>query len=269
MPGLRELQIGFAEGLSRSRDNTPYNPQNDGDFAAGHIVANGIGGARRLQIYRNNSNQGLRGALQSLYPAVEKMVGESFFAHCADHYVRQHPSRHGDVRRYGSRFPEFLGEFPPCQELSYLPELARLEWCYHEVFHAPDCEPVGLASIQQSLAQVDPEDHTKLRFDLNPAARLLQSRFPLSALWEMHKQEDPDELNLDSGGEQLLIIRRSGIEFVHLGPERFAFLEALAAKQTLAEAVEQALAVNSDFNLARHLVEMINNRILVGIHTPS
>ena len=140
MPRLRELQLGFAAALL----------EGDAGGFDRHIRAAGLSGARRLQVYRHNTLLGLTGALEAVYPVVRRLVGEEFFRYAAAQYIARHPSRSGDLHEFGEHFPLFLQSFAPVAELVYLPDVARLEWTYHQVFHAANHPPLDRAALAQT-----------------------------------------------------------------------------------------------------------------------
>ena len=102
MHSLRNLQSRFAEAV--------FDPKSTG-FGL-HVRANGLGGARRVSVYRNNVVNGLTEALRVSYPVVERLVGVEFFAHAARCYVRDVPSRSGNLHDYGAAFPAHLARLP-------------------------------------------------------------------------------------------------------------------------------------------------------------
>ncbi len=249
MPGLRELQLGFAAALL------------DGD-AGGfdrHIRTVGLSGARRLQVYRHNTLLGLTGALEAVYPVVRRLVGEAFFRYAAAQYITRHPSRSGDLHEFGEHFPLFLQSFPPTAELVYLPDVARLEWAYHQVFHAARHPLLDWAT----LALVPAERQGELHFQLHPAARLLESAFPILRIWQVNQDDDTGDspVDLTEGGVQLLVIRRENldIEFQALADGEFSLLQSLAGNGDFATACEQAMAVQPTLDLAacfhRHVLQ--------------
>ncbi len=143
MPRLRELQLGFAAALLDGA----------GDDFARHVRAVGLTGARRLQVYRNNTVLNLTGALAAVYPVTRRLVGEGFFQYTAACYIARHPSRSGDLHEFGEHFPLFLQSFAPVAALTYLPDVARLEWAYHQVFHAASHPPLDLAALARVPAE--------------------------------------------------------------------------------------------------------------------
>jgi hypothetical protein len=200
---LRELQERFAQAVL-GRDDTVLGQ---------HVLANGMTGgmtgARRLQVYRNNTLASLTEALAAVYPVVRRLVGEAFFGYTAREYILAHPSVSGNLHDFGGEFAAFLARFPGAAELVYLPDVARVEWAYHQVFHEADPPPLDLAA----LAGVSPEHYGALRFRLHPASRLLTSPYPVLRIWAVNQEgfEGDQTVDLAEGGVKLLVIRR-GLE---------------------------------------------------------
>jgi hypothetical protein len=194
-----------------------------------------------------------------VYPVVQRLVGEAFFQYAAAQYIARHPSRSGDLHEFGEHFPLFLPSFAPVAALVYLPDVARLEWAYHQVFHAASHPPLDLAA----LARVPAERQGALHFQLHPAARLLESAFPILRIWQVNQdgyRGDPT-VDLAEGGVKLLVFRREtlDIEFQPLEEGEFSLLRALAGGCDFATACERAMAAQPDFDLpacfGRHVLQ--------------
>ena len=258
MPKLRELQLGFATALLDS---------DAGGFDR-HIRTAGLSGARRLQVYRHNTLLGLTGALEAVYPVVRRLVGEAFFRYAAARYIARHPSRSGDLHEFGEYFPLFLQSFPPTAELVYLPDVARLEWAYHQVFHAANRPPLDLTA----LAQIPAERQGELHFQLHPAACLLESAFPILRIWQVNQDDDTGDSQVDlaEGGVQLLIIRHENldIEFQALADGEFSLLHALAGNRDFATACEQAMAAQPTLDLPACFHRHVLQGVLVDFFLP-
>src|SRR5215813_5124339 len=136
MPSLLEVQSAM-----RARLLDQANP----DAAA--LLAEALTRADRLSIYRNTSRIALTNALRLNYPAVQRLVGEDFFAFAADIFVTKEPPRTAWLDLYGMAFPEFLERFTPAASLRYLPDVARLECAVSRALHAADCETVTPAQL--------------------------------------------------------------------------------------------------------------------------
>lgn len=177
-------------------------------------------------IYRSSVLGNYRKTLGAVYPVVERLVGERFFAHAADAFARRTPSCHGDLNRYGEEFADFLAGFPGAQGLAYLPDVARLEWAVDAVFNAADPCPPNLALLT-SLAESGEEGVT---FLLGDHCRLLRSPWPVDRLWALNQPGVAwDEgFSIDSGPVALLV-RREGYDCAiePLQESEFALLAAL------------------------------------------
>ncbi len=256
-PGLRELQQAFARAVFED-DAGLYPHLHDGKFSA----------ERNLRVYRHNTGANLTDALAAVYPVIKRLVGEGFFDFSADRYWHAHPPASGNIHDFGAAFEDFLAGFEPAQTLAYLPDVARLEWAWHRAFHSPDPQPMD----RRLLANIDPAGYGALRFLLHPAAALLSSRWPVLRIWEAHQQPgEPDPIDLDQGGENMLVIRR-GLEVVveRLPPGEHAFLVSLACLEPLATACEAALAVDPATDIPALLNRAVEQKMLVElVHTHS
>src|SRR5687768_16032631 len=128
MRALREIQTALADAILMGR------------------------AGERLQVYRNNVFISLRQALADVYPVVQRLVGEEFFNQLARRFVREHPSRSGNLHDFGREFAGFLATLPDLTELPYLPDVAALEWALHEVFHEAEARPFDFSTLS------DPEN---------------------------------------------------------------------------------------------------------------
>jgi hypothetical protein len=251
---LRELQRAFARALTE-----PPSPQ-----AAALVVAAGIPAERRLQVYRNNFLVTLQGALAAVYPVVRRLVGEGFFDHVARRYAREVPSTAGDIHAYGASFPLYLAQLPQTQGLPYLPDVARLEWTYHRVFHAADAHALGM----ECLANVPAERWSSLRLAVSPASDLLRSPYPVLRIWQVNQEDWHGEqtVHLDAGGDDVLVLRQgSGVELLALQPGELELLAALTNGTPLEQALDAALAVAPAFDLGVSLEKHFRLGTFVGL----
>jgi len=238
MPSLRELQKEFSSAVFG----------NDPSFGVHVRPHDGLNAESRVSIYRNNTFANFTDALQLTYPVVQRLVGEDFFRYAAARYIAQTPSMSGDLQEYGDTFPDFLRTFKPAAGLPYLPDVANLELAYEQVFYAAEPEPLDTLA----LSRIPEERYSDLRFSLNPASRLLTSAYPVLRIWQVNQDdfEGDQSVDLDSGGNQLLIIRRHfEVELQSLNEGEYVLLRALSNQLDFATACEQALEQQPDFNL--------------------
>jgi hypothetical protein len=204
--------------------------------------------AARLAIYRNNVFSNYRKALREAYPVVLRLVGEDFFRQACDAYARECPSQSGDLNDFGDRFPEFLAHYAPAAGLAYLADVAGLEWAVERALYAADAPRLAAAE----LAAFPPDRLTDLRLDLQPAAQLLASEYPIARIWEVNQPgfSGDQSVSLDQGGDRVLVRRRDlGVEVVRLDADEYVWLSALQCGATLGEAYVEAAQAISQFDL--------------------
>jgi hypothetical protein len=209
---------------------------------------------KRFSVYRNNVASSLTRALQAAFPTVRKLVGEEFFGAMAVLFLRAHPPRSQMLMLYGEAFPGWLESFPPVAHLGYLPDVARLDQAMRESYHSADSTPLPEGEFQHLLG----DDIAALRVRLAPSLRLLQSRWPIQAIWAANHEGGPAP---KAGPQDVAVLRA---EFdprpVLLPPGAADFLTGLLADKPLGEALEAAPTLD----LAAVLALLISHRAIVG-----
>lgn len=208
----------------------------DGD-ASGDVIPDGLVPQARLAIYRNTANNTLLTALRLTYPAVQALVGSEFFEGAARLFIKQYPPSSAQLDSYGAIFPRFLAQMPEAASLVYLPDTARLEWAVNEVLHAPDAKPIDL----RRLEQLNEADMQAIRFSPSPAARVLESSFPVDGIWHAVLSRDDSalaDINMAADPVWLYIHRGlSGVEVNRMAEGQREFTAALLAGRPLHEAL--------------------------------
>lgn len=228
------------------------------------IRGNGLSGEQRLQVYRNNMQSALIGALRGVYPVTERLVGEEFFTAAAFAYLKGNPSHSGNIQDYGGAFPQFLGGFEPAASLPYLGDVAALEWRRLQTAVAPPHVPMDVAALAAVPAELQPELH----FRHQPAARAFCSRFPVLTIWEYCQSATPEAgLDVDLPGECVLFARPAlDVCMRRLTRGEYAFLHQLCRGQTFEAACLQALQAEPEFDVERKFAELVREEILTGFY---
>lgn len=222
--------------------------------------------AARLDVYRNNARETFRKTLAAAYPVVQRLVGDACFRGIAARFMREFPSRAGDLGRYGAELATLLDVYYRDTEYAYLADVARLEWACAEVETAAHEVPFDLLA----LGSVRDEEHAALRFTLRPAARFVSSRYPVLAIWEANQTPDGARVSLSSGGDRVLVLRRSGAIGLHrLDAGTFAFARSLADGETLADAFDAGAAAARGFDAHAALVLLAKLDVLTGFRVPA
>jgi Putative DNA-binding domain len=220
---------------------------------------------RRFAVYRNNVVAGLVKALKNRFPAVERIVGEEFFAAMARAFVAERPPRSPVLATYADGFATFIAAFEPAGELAYLADVARLEAARTRAYHAADATPVDAGRF----AALDPHTIAGIRIEMHPSAEIVRSRYPIVTIWAMNSGEQELAPIENWRGEDALVVRPYLDVLVRmLPPGGAAFLLALAGGRPLDEATEAAFADNSNFDLIGNLAGLIGSGLVRDILLP-
>ena len=253
MQALHKLQQSFAADIWDDNLNR----------LNGLIMDSRLPAERLFQVYRNNFWIATEDALSEIYGVVKRLVGEQFFSLLVDRYLRRYPPRHGNMHRLGRELPVFLCDFKLTEGLPYLADVARLEWAFHQVFHAPDVQPFDL----RTLADIAPDQMTRLRFTLSSSSRIIYSPFPVFEIWRVNQTDysGDQSVDLDSGGESVLLTRPGlTVELQKLAPAEARFLRCLANGGNLGKATHTALECSPDFDLKRALSRYLSTGTLIA-----
>jgi Putative DNA-binding domain len=243
MPTLLELQRAVYRGLVAGEDGP----------CVAHIIAGGIAGEARLNVYRNTFIGSLTTVLRLAYPAIHRLVGAPFFESAARIFIEAAPPESAWLDDYGAGYPEFLAGFPPAASLAYLPGVARLERAVNRALHAAGADPIEVSR----LAGIEAADHARVQFVPHPSVGLVAAEYPVDAIWRAVLSQDDAAMaaiDLAAGPVWLMVERNpSGVEVVRLPEPEWRFMSELCASQPLQEAIDAAPDVDVASLLAGHL----------------
>lgn len=249
---LERVQADFAAALMDARAAPVLLPAMVGD--KGRALD-------RLALYRGNVSAGWEKALTNAFPVVRALVGNEFFAALAHAYGQGHPSVSGDLGRFGAEFAGFVRTFEHTQSLPYLCDVAALEWAVHCAQSAADANPLA----RERIMTMSPEDLLAAHFELHPACRWIESRFPIASIWRAHQAQPTIALpeSLDRS-EYALITRPSWhVTVAESCGAEIAALKQLSAGGDIGSAIGAALAKDARFDFSKALVRWLDCAVLV------
>ncbi len=252
MPSLRELQTRMMGALL----------QGASEDAAALLDAPPATALSRLQVYENNVRSNFAEALRSTYPAIRRLVGEDYFGRSAREFQRRHPSPSGDLVQVGRFFSEYLAQRHADDEFGYLADVARLEWLVQEALLAAEHAPLNL----EKMAGVAASAYDTLRFELHPAVRLFESRYPVLRIWEVNVSQDsePEVIDLGSGADRVIVMRqRLQLRFQRLSRGDYCLLDRFRQGAGFAAAVDAATACDDEFDASRALQRFVASGVIV------
>jgi Putative DNA-binding domain len=234
----------------------------DGSFTRGLLdpsqpVPSQIIGAlhKRYAVYRNNVAVGLVRALEANFPAVRKLVGESFFAGLAIEFARAHPPRSPLMFGYGESFADFLQQQEDLSKYPYLPDVARLEQLWRTSYHAADTRVLSPGD----LAGLDENALSELRLATHPSFNLLSSDYAVFSIFQSSRGGS-SVAPLDPATPEAMLLTRPQLDVQTrlVSAATSAFLQSLAQGEALADAAEHGFASSDSFDLAAAIALMLD-----------
>ncbi|WP_380053297.1 DUF2063 domain-containing protein [Falsihalocynthiibacter sp. SS001] len=202
---------------------------------------------KRFSVYRNNVAVSLTEALTQAFPILTRIVGEEFFNALAGVFLREHPPQSPLMMFYGSRMPSFLETFEPVAHLPYLADVARLELALRQSYHAADTTPIA----PETLQNMPPDMLMKSQVSFAPTVHILQSRWPLHAIYLANTR--PDAPAVTPGAQDVIVTRPDFDPQVSLLPRGgAAFISSLQNGARFSEAFDTAGATQG-FDLSQVL----------------
>jgi len=195
--------------------------------------------AQRVGIYHGMYLGRMVEALESDYPALQRLLGADGFADLVRDYVQAHPSRSYTLNRLGDHLPEFIATAPRLRRRGFCHDLARLERAMSHVFdeeETPALTPEAIAAVPASAWE-------GARLHPIAAFRLLAVRHPVNAYVDATRGDGRSAPQRGQRQGGVAVYRRMyGVFRLDLSPPAHALLEALAAGATIGEAVGRVLA---------------------------
>jgi len=154
-------------------------------------------------------------------------------------FAAAHPPATPVLFEYGKHLPAFIEGFAPAAGLPYLADVARLEFARVQAFHAAEMPAIEPQQLAAHLAR--PQALPGARLGLHPSVHVITSRFAIASLWAAHQGlRSFDSVDPNQGEAALVLRRADDAAVIACSHAAAAFMRALAAEDTLAEAVEAA-----------------------------
>ena len=261
---LKRLQARFADAILLGES------PGLSELAAGIRPAGRLSPEKAIGVYRDGYSARLSAALGETFEAVWSALGDDRFFEVCRSFIKTHPSCSPNLSDYGAEFPEFIGKLSEASEFHFLPELARFEWEFKNLFHEKDCLGISAAELFALKGAGD------AKFSFTESMRLLRHRFGIYEIWKHRKDNarnhalgGPNHASRESTGEWLLLTKRAGDIIVSsLQAAEFEILGLLKAGWTLQEALEAALTDHPELcaeRVSKLFALLAESGALVGI----
>jgi len=229
------------------------------------VESNGLSTAQRMQVYQHIVENTLTEALQTSYPASRLLVGDSFFDIAANRYMRRFPPTSGNLQDYGAQFAAFLEDMEEAASLTYLPDIARLEWARQLSLLAADAQSLEASETAFRLQYLG---NHPMQVLLHPSVQLVCSSHPIFDIWHYCMLPSNQHLQLDAAGQAVLLWRDGAqIAMQVLDAPAAAFLRAVLDSMETHHAFAEVQAQYTNFDLSELLPFLVANQLVIDLHT--
>jgi putative DNA-binding protein len=196
----------------------------------------------KIASLRNETAIELMQTLSARFPTVVRMLGEDAFFEVAAEFVAQQAPTLLASTFYGDLLPAFLRRIGTIASASYVADVAAID-------------AARIASRQISEAAAAPYvrrgnlfPDSLARAALHPSAILLQSKFPAVTGWRVNQSRGDRRMRRWGPEDALVACTGLDAEVWRLPHGGFAFLSALIAGASLADAIAAASRASPSFD---------------------
>lgn len=230
---------------------------NDQQILIDKILANALSNNPTIAVYQRNRWALAERALAISYPTIKQLLGEGFTV-LARKFLLAAPNTQADWGAWGESLPSFINTTPLANSLVYLSDCATLDWNIHLSQRATSATDFANLSLLQEAPL-----HT-IQLQLCDTIKLMSSRFPLYAIWNMHQDTDNTHywtalanrgLAAEGGAptEYLMVFRTHWRATVlSISASEYSFMQQLLNNKSLAHALNTVS--DADFNFTQWLL---------------
>ncbi|NQD55198.1 DUF2063 domain-containing protein [Pseudomonas sp. CM25] len=231
-----------------------------------HGSATGVAAQPGFAVYRNTVFKGCVDALCDNFPSVERLVGRDWLADVAGRYARQYPPPDARLIAYGETFADYLAPFACANGLTYLADVARLDWLWLQAFCAEQAPALDVAE----LAGMTASDLARCTLQPRRSARWQWfAEHPVYTLWHHNRLAQPLPEHIAWHGEGVLLVGDvEGVGWQALTEGACAFLDACANGHDLDRASALALQAEPGLDFNALLGSLLGAQALAPLSLP-
>lgn len=204
-------------------------------FDAAFAQTEAFGRRERMTVYAESYFWRQAEVLGEHFKVTSWLLGEARFHNLVTDYLLHAPSRSPDIRRVGTRLPEYLRTHAVAEEVPGVEQMAEVDLATVLAVDLGD----GPVATVEDLAGVPLESWPGLCMSPTAGLRLFWTRLPFAKLFEARERgEAPAEsLPIAEGDEHPVLVFRRGFKVFHraLPPAEARALQALVEGKPFSE----------------------------------
>jgi len=192
----------------------------------------------RISIYANMYFWRLNEVMSNEYPAVCHVLGEELFNNVVKDYITYHPSTYYNLNHLSNKFPIYLlTEAKGIPHQKFVAAVASVERAMEDVFDERHIERIPIETLQS----IPDEKWADIRFQFNPALRLLELDYPVNEYMTAVRQDR--HMDIPQPEKSFVVVYRCNFKVWRkdLDQDRFQLLSRLKDGETLGAALEACI----------------------------
>ena len=210
----------------------------------------------RLKIYQTNFILSLTESLRTIYPVVERLVGEEFFIFLSKSYIKKYPPKKPNLNIYGNQMANLISDSEECKNVPYLSDIAKLEWARHIAYFSKDVESLSI----KVLETIPKKNLEQITLTIHPSATLIKSKFTIFHIWELKQEENSDfsDINIYDNEHGIVIRNNNNVINYRLNIHEFEWLMLVSKKENITNASLKIYEYNTEFKLEQALSNLFS-----------
>ncbi|MEM7156383.1 MAG: DNA-binding domain-containing protein [Myxococcota bacterium] len=234
-------------------------------FEAAFAQTPSFGRRERMTVYAESYFWRQAEVLGEHFKVTSWLLGEARFHNLATDYLLHSPSRSPDIRRIGTRLPEYVRTHELGSQVPGIEQMAEVDLA---TVLAVDLEDGPVATVQD-LAAVPLPSWPGLSMSPTPGLRLFWTRLPFAALYDAREKGEapPDPLPLATGSDHPVLVFRRGFKVFHrpLPPPEARAIGALVEGQPFSEICVAAAGPDGTEADAPTVVQWLQRWLTLGL----
>ena len=229
-----------------------------------HLLDSSKEDRRRLfEVYANAYVGRLVDVVKTNYEKTAAYLGDAEMLRLGRDYVRLHPSRNANARRFGDQWPAFVAANIQGVGGAMDGELAQLEQALNDVFDAPDAGPLQM----EDLLALAPADWPGVMFSPLVSTRRLTLTSNAADIWRaLNAAKAPPPASRRPEPERLVIFRHEGNpHFREFGYEEAMMWDQMARGLTFASLCEMVAMQGGEDGAAVRAAGYVQGWIAAGL----
>lgn len=251
---LKQLQLNFLNAIYALPAHSNKKVQGGETSVSGGL-------SQGMQIYQHAYHARLKEALDSDFPALGALLGDTLYDQLFLTYIAKHRPHSPSLNDFAQELPSFIAkDFLP--EHAIAQELADFEWLLRTTFDAEDSHPLSIKDLAGIHEQDWPD--LQIRFVASLTIRIYQMNTP--NVWQQLKDEKaPEIVKLDTPQSWVIWRQNLVTQYRSMETDEACSLDLTLAGASFSELCEGLLEWYDEAFVPTRAIELLQQWLRSGM----